>query len=90
MLAKSLICRSNAKRKRIVIAVLKRKGILRNSGIQNFHPDFADPESLTDSSERSYPLPEISKGKNQVDVLSAKEKVIMPRIVPTSEKNLSG
>ncbi|KAH9649380.1 hypothetical protein KPL70_025958 [Citrus sinensis] len=79
---------SNAKRKRIVIAVLKRKGILRNSEIQNFHPDIVDPESLTDSSERSHPLPEISKGKNHADVLSAKEKVIMPKIVPTSEKNL--
>ncbi|KAH9686133.1 hypothetical protein KPL70_014248 [Citrus sinensis] len=32
----------------------KKKGILGNSKIQNFHPDLADPKSLTDSSERNY------------------------------------
>ena len=90
MLAKSLICRSNAKRKRIMIAVLKRKGILRNSEIQNFHPDLVDPESLTDSSERSHLLPETLNGENQADVSSARRKAIMPKTIPTNGKNLFG
>ena len=90
MLAKSLICRSNVRRKRIVIAVLRRKGIFRISKIQNFHPDLADPESLTDSSERSHLLPETLNGKNQADVSSAREKAITPKIVPTNRKNLFG
>ncbi|KAH9763276.1 hypothetical protein KPL70_001107 [Citrus sinensis] len=47
-----------------------------------------DPESLTDSSERSHLLPETLNGENQADVSSAKRKAIMPKIVPTSEKNL--
>ncbi|KAH9686576.1 hypothetical protein KPL70_014414 [Citrus sinensis] len=60
----------------------------RNSEIQNFHPDLADSESLTDSSKRSHLLPEILNGENQADVSSARRKAIMPKTVPTSEKNL--
>ena len=90
MLAKSLICRSNVRRKRIVIAVLERKGILENSKIQNFHLGLADPESLTDSSGKSPLLLETLNRENQAGVLSAREKVILPKIVPTSSKNLFG
>ena len=90
MLAKSLTCKSNVRRKRIVIAVLRRKDILEKSKIQNFHPDLADPESLTDSSERSHLLLETLNGENQADVSSAREKAITPKIVPTKGKNLFG
>ncbi|KAH9801865.1 hypothetical protein KPL71_001182 [Citrus sinensis] len=60
----------------------------RNLEIQNFHPDLVDPESLTDSFERSHLLPETLNGENQADVSFAKRKAIMPKTVPTSEKNL--
>ena len=90
MLAKSLICRSNVRRKKIVIAVLRRKGILGNSKIQTIHPNLADPESLTDSSGKSPLLLETLSGENQADVSSAREKVILQKIVPTNEKNLFG
>ncbi|KAH9734722.1 hypothetical protein KPL71_017475 [Citrus sinensis] len=83
---KSLTCRSNASRRRIVIAVLKRKGILRNSKIQNFHPNLVDPE--IDSSERSHLLPKTLNEENQADVSFARRKVILPKTVPTNEKNL--
>ena len=73
-----------------LLAVLKRKGILRNLEIQNFHPDLVDLESLTDSSERSHLLPETLNEENQADVSSARRKAIMPKTVPTSEKNLFG
>ncbi|KAH9649349.1 hypothetical protein KPL70_025946 [Citrus sinensis] len=49
-----------------------------------------DPESLIDSSERSHLLPETLNGENQADASSARRKAIMPKTVPTSEKNLFG
>ncbi|KAH9698070.1 hypothetical protein KPL71_023867 [Citrus sinensis] len=87
--AKSLTCRSNAKRKRIVIAVLRRKGIFEYSKLQTFHKDVADLESPTDFSERNHPFPENSNESTQVDASSARKKVIMLKIVPTKEKNPS-
>ena len=83
MLAKSLICRSNATRKRIAIAIQRKNNIFGNSKL-------ADPESPTGSSERNLPPPENSNESNQADVSSAKEKATMPKIVPTKEKNPSG
>ncbi|KAH9680087.1 hypothetical protein KPL71_026412 [Citrus sinensis] len=80
---------SNATRKRIAIAIQRRNGIFRNSKLQNFHPNLADPESPTGSSERNLPPPENSNESNQADVSSAKEKATMPKIVPTKEKNPS-
>ncbi|KAH9734715.1 hypothetical protein KPL71_017473 [Citrus sinensis] len=47
------------------------------------------PESPTGSSERNLPPPENSNESNQADVSSAREKAIMPKIVPTKEKNPS-
>ena len=85
MPAKSLICKSNANRRRIVIAVPKRKGIFESSDLQNFHPDPADPENLTDSSESGLLLPKTPNEENPADVLSAGKKVILPKIVPTKE-----
>ena len=82
--AKSPTCRSNAKRKRIVIAVLRRKGMFENSKLQTFHQDVADLESPTDFSERNHPLPENSNESTQVDALSARNKVILPETVQTS------
>ena len=90
MPAKSLTCRSNAKRKRIVIAVLRRKGMFENSKLQTFHQDVADLESPTDFLERNHPLPENSNESTQVDALSARKKATMPKIVPTKEKNPFG
>ncbi|KAH9684941.1 hypothetical protein KPL70_013742 [Citrus sinensis] len=49
----------------------------------------AAPKNLTDSSTRSPLLPETLSGENQADVLSAREKVILQKIVPTNGKNLS-
>ncbi|KAH9792659.1 hypothetical protein KPL71_004218 [Citrus sinensis] len=40
------------------------------------------------SSERSHLLPETLNEENQADVSSARRKAIMPKTVPTSEKNL--
>ncbi|KAH9752189.1 hypothetical protein KPL71_014605 [Citrus sinensis] len=57
--------------------------------IQNFHPNLADPESPTGSSERNLPPPENSNESNQADVSSAREKATMPKIVPIKEKNPS-
>ena len=90
MLAKSLICRSNVRRKRIVIAVLRRKGIFKNSKLQTFHQNVADLESPTDFSERNRPLPENSNEYPQADVSYASAKVILQKIVPTNGKNLFG
>ena len=90
MPAKSLTYRSNAKRKRIVIAVLRRKGIFENSKLQTFHQDVVNLESPTNFSERNHPLPENSNENPQADVSSARKKAIMPKIVPTKEKNTSG
>jgi len=90
VLAKSLICRSNATRKRIAIAVQRKNGIFGNSKLQNFHPNLADPESPTGFSERNHPLPETLNESTQVDALSARKKVTMLKIVPTKEKNPSG
>ncbi|KAH9734779.1 hypothetical protein KPL71_017501 [Citrus sinensis] len=81
--------KSNATRKRIAIAVQRKNGIFGNSKLQNFHPNLADPESPTGSSERNLPPPENSNESNQADVSSAREKAIMPKIVPTKEKNPS-
>ncbi|KAH9697764.1 hypothetical protein KPL71_023747 [Citrus sinensis] len=67
----------------------KKKGIFGNSNLQNFHPNLADPESPTGSSERNLPPPENSNESNQADVSSAREKATMPKIVPTKEKNPS-
>ncbi|KAH9716861.1 hypothetical protein KPL71_021602 [Citrus sinensis] len=89
VLAKSLICRSNATRKRIAIAVQRKKGIFGNSKLQNLHPDLVDPESPTGSSERNLPPLENSNESNQADVSSAREKATMPKIAPTKEKNPS-
>ncbi|KAH9684900.1 hypothetical protein KPL70_013722 [Citrus sinensis] len=50
--------------------------------------NLADPENHTDSSAKSPLPPETFSEENQADVLSAKEKVILPKIVPTNEKNL--
>ena len=90
MLAKSLICRSNATRKRIAIAVQRKNGIFRNSNLQNFHPNLADPESPTGSSKRNLPPLENSNESNQADVSSARKKATMSKTVPTKEKNSSG
>ncbi|KAH9752126.1 hypothetical protein KPL71_014577 [Citrus sinensis] len=81
--------KSNATRKRIAIAVQRKNGIFGNSKIQNFHPNLADPESPTGSSERNLPPPENSNESNQADVSSAREKATMPKIVPIKEKNPS-
>ncbi|KAH9780561.1 hypothetical protein KPL71_008127 [Citrus sinensis] len=48
-----------------------------------------NPESPTGSSERNLPPLENSNDSNQADVSSASEKAIMPKIVPTKEKNPS-
>ncbi|KAH9780702.1 hypothetical protein KPL71_008177 [Citrus sinensis] len=80
---------SNATRKRIAIAVKRKNGIFGNSKLQNFHPNLADPESPTGSSERNLPPPENSNESNQADVSSAREKATMPKIAPTKEKNPS-
>ncbi|KAH9734768.1 hypothetical protein KPL71_017493 [Citrus sinensis] len=80
---------SNATRKRIAIVVQRKNGIFGNSNLQNFHPNLADPESPTGSSERNLPPPENSNESNQADVSSAREKATMPKIVPTKEKNPS-
>jgi len=90
VLAKSLICRSNATRKRIAIAVQRKNGIFGNSNLQNFPPSLADPESPTGSSGRNLPPLENSNESNQADVSSAREKATMPKIAPTKEKNPSG
>ncbi|KAH9769462.1 hypothetical protein KPL71_012011 [Citrus sinensis] len=81
--------KSNATRKRIAIAVQRKNGIFGNSKLQNFHPNLADLESPTGSSERNLPPPENSNESNQADVSSAREKATMPKIVPTKEKNPS-
>ncbi|KAH9769510.1 hypothetical protein KPL71_012030 [Citrus sinensis] len=80
---------SNATRKRIAIAVQRKNGIFENSKLQNFHPNLADPESATGSSERNLPPPENSNESNQADVSSTREKATMPKIVPIKEKNPS-
>ncbi|KAH9680197.1 hypothetical protein KPL71_026462 [Citrus sinensis] len=66
----------------------KKKRHFKKFRNPEFHPDLVDPESLTDSSERSHLLPETLNEENQADVSSARRKTILPKTVPTSEKNL--
>ncbi|KAH9752144.1 transposon Tf2-2 polyprotein [Citrus sinensis] len=47
---------------------------------------FRNPESPTGSSERNLPPPENSNESNQANVLSAREKATMPKIVPIKDK----
>ncbi|KAH9801889.1 hypothetical protein KPL71_001192 [Citrus sinensis] len=67
---------------------IQRQLTASNLSLDNISLDLVDPESLTDSSERSHLLPETLNGENEADVSSAKRKAIMPKTVPTSEKNL--
>ncbi|KAH9769375.1 hypothetical protein KPL71_011975 [Citrus sinensis] len=67
---------------------IQRQLTASNLSLDNISLDLVDPESLTDSSEISHLLPETLNEENQADVSSARRKAILPKTVPTSEKNL--
>ena len=89
MLAKSLTYRSNARKRKIVIAALKRRSIFENSKIQIRLLDQNPGENHTGFSGKDLVLSENRKGESQADASFAKRKAIMLRIAPTKKKKQS-
>ena len=85
MHVKSLICRSNARKRKIVIAAPKRRSISENSKIQTCSLDQNPGENHTGFSGKDLVLSETRKGKSQADASFARRKVIMLKIAPTKK-----
>ena len=89
MHAKSLICISNARKRKIVIAAPKRRSISENSKIQTCFLNQNPGENHTGFSGKDLVLSENRKGESQADASFAKRKAIMPKIAPTKKTKQS-
>ena len=89
MHAKSLIRRSNARERKIVIAAPKRRTISENSRIQTCFLDQNPGENYTHFSGKDLALSENNTGRSQADASFAKRKAIMPKIAPTKKTKQS-
>ena len=89
MHAKSLTYRSNARKRKIVIAAPKGRSISENSKIQIPFLDQNPGENHTGFSGKDLVLSENRKGKSQADASFARRKVIMLKIAPTKKTKQS-
>ena len=89
MHAKSLTYRSNARKKKIVIAAPKRRSISKNSKIQTCFLDQNPGENHIGFSEKDLVLSENRKGKSQADASFARRKAIMLKIAQQSTTDYS-
>ena len=85
MLAKSLTYRSNARKRKIVIAAPKRKSISENSKIQIRFLDQNPSENHTGFSRKDLVLSKNRKRKSQANASFARKNAIMLKIAPTKK-----
>ena len=85
MHAKSLICKSNARKRKTVIAAPKRRSISESSKTQTCFLDQNPGTNLTDFSGKDLVLSETRKRKDQADASFARKKAIILKIAPTKK-----
>ena len=83
--AKSLTYRSNARKRKIVIASPKKRSISENSKIQTCFLDQNQGENHTGFSRKDLVLSENRKGKSQADASFARRKAMILKIALTKK-----